>query len=74
MVENDFRRRDPDLEMLTVSQVARLLNVHPNSVRRWANQGLLRTYRVGRRGDRRFRPEDVASFLAEWDPSRNIDL
>ncbi len=63
MVEDHIRQRFPGREMLTVSHVAQLLNVHPNSVRRWADQGLLRAYRVGQRGDRRFWPEDIARFL-----------
>ena len=50
--------------MLTVSDVARLLSVHINTVRRWSNQGILKAYRVGSRGDRRFRREDIASFLS----------
>lgn len=55
------RRIEP---MLTTSDVARLLNVHINTVRRWSNQGMLKTYRIGARGDRRFRREDIASFLS----------
>jgi len=51
--------------MLTTSDVARLLNVHINTVRRWSNQGVIKAYRIGSRGDRRFRQEDVASFLSE---------
>lgn len=51
--------------MLTTSDVARLLNVHINTVRRWSNQGVIRAYRIGSRGDRRFRQEDVTIFLAE---------
>ena len=50
--------------MLTISEVAQLLNVHINTVRRWSNQGTLKTYRVGSRGDRRFRQEDIDSFLS----------
>jgi len=49
--------------MLTTSEVAHLLNVHINTVRRWSNQGTLRTYRIGSRGDRRFEREDVVNFL-----------
>jgi len=49
--------------MLTISEVAYLLNVHINTVRRWSNQGTLKAYRIGSRGDRRFRQEDVANFL-----------
>jgi len=51
--------------MLTTSDVARLLNVHINTVRRWSNQGVIKAYRIGSRGDRRFRHEDVSSFLLE---------
>ncbi len=51
--------------MLTTSEVARLLNVHINTVRRWSNQGVLKTYRIGSRGDRRFERDDVIRFLLE---------
>jgi len=51
--------------MLTTSDVARLLNVHINTVRRWTNQGVLKAYRIGSRGDRRFRQEDVTGFLSK---------
>jgi excisionase family DNA binding protein len=51
--------------MLTASDVAHLLNVHINTVRRWSNRGVIKTYRISSRGDRRFRPEDVFSFLSE---------
>lgn len=50
--------------MLTVREVALLLNIHSNTVRRWSDQGLIKTYRITRRGDRRFRREDIAHFLA----------
>jgi len=49
--------------MLTVSQVADLLGAHANSVRRWADMGLLPSYRIGVRGDRRFSPDEISSFL-----------
>jgi len=52
-------------KMLTVSDVARLLNVHINTIRRWSNQGILKAYRIGSRGDRRFQQEDITDFLAE---------
>ena len=51
--------------MLTVSDVARLLSVHINTVRRWSNQGILKAYRVSSRGDRRFRQDDITSFLSQ---------
>ena len=51
--------------MLTTGEVARLLNVHINTVRRWTNCGVLRTYRIGSRGDRRFERLDITNMLLE---------
>ncbi len=42
-----------------------MINVHTNTVRRWSDQGILRTYRIGPRGDRRFRIEDIYDFLRQ---------
>jgi excisionase family DNA binding protein len=50
-------------KMLTPTEVARLLHIHINTVRRWSDQGILRPYRIGPRGDRRFDKEHIASFL-----------
>jgi excisionase family DNA binding protein len=49
--------------MLTISEVASMLHVHPNTLRQWTNQGIIKTYRISQRGDRRFAREDVISFL-----------
>jgi excisionase family DNA binding protein len=49
--------------MLTVREVSQLLNVHSNTVRRWSEQGVIKVFRIGPRGDRRFRMEDVALIL-----------
>jgi excisionase family DNA binding protein len=51
--------------MLTVREVARLLHIHSNTVRRWADQGLIKAYRITSRGDRRFRKEDINDFLSD---------
>lgn len=50
--------------MLTTSEVAVILNVHINTIRRWSNQGTLKSFQLGPRGDRRFRREDIDTFLA----------
>lgn len=52
--------------LMTVKDVATLLNIHINTVRRWSDQGILKAYRINKRGDRRFRKEDIARFLAEY--------
>jgi len=52
-------------DMLTVREVARLLHVHPNTLRRWSNNGRIRAYRITPRGDRRYKREEIARFLEE---------
>jgi len=54
------------MPMLTVKDVAHLLHIHVNTVRRWSDQNIIRAYRITRRGDRRFKQEDIARFLAEY--------
>lgn len=49
---------------LTVTKAARLLGVHPNTVRAWSDAGRLRYYRINPRGDRRYRLGDLNRFLA----------
>jgi excisionase family DNA binding protein len=58
-------------DMLTVREVARLLHVHPNTLRRWSNKGRIRAYRISPRGDRRFKREEIARFLAEFNTHRD---
>ena len=56
-------RKNHLASVLTVRQVARLLNIHVNTVRRWSDQGTLRASRIGPRGDRRFVRRDIAALL-----------
>ncbi len=49
--------------LLSTAQAAQLLGVHPNTIRNWEEQNLLRAFRVGPRRDRRFRREDLERFL-----------
>jgi excisionase family DNA binding protein len=49
--------------LLTSQEVAELLHIHINTVRRWSNQGTLRSFRIGPRGDRRFDKDEISCFL-----------
>ncbi|MDH5365256.1 MAG: helix-turn-helix domain-containing protein [Dehalococcoidia bacterium] len=50
-------------KMLTVKEVASILNIHPNTVRRWEKNGLLESYGIGPRRSLRFKREDMIDFL-----------
>jgi excisionase family DNA binding protein len=64
-------KRSTPVVMLSIRDVSSLLGVHANTVRRWSDRGLIRAYRISRRGDRRFRREDIALFLAELNLDRS---
>jgi len=51
--------------MLTTGEVARLLSVHPGTVRWWSRQQKIKAYRIGPRGDRRFRRDEIVAFFLE---------
>ena len=51
--------------MLTTRDVAHLLGIHNTTVRRWSKTGILKSYRIGSRRDRRFKHEDIDDFLQE---------
>jgi excisionase family DNA binding protein len=59
-----------DDRLLTITEVATLLHVHPNTLRRWSEEGRIISYRINSRGDRRFRLDDVRCFLNRFNPYR----
>ena len=57
MIANEVGR------LLTASEVAEMLHLHVNTVKRLGDRGELPFFRVCKRGDRRFRYDDVLDFL-----------
>jgi excisionase family DNA binding protein len=57
--------------LLTVAEVAEILHIHPNTLRRWTDEGRIAAYRITARGDRRFKPSEVANFLTELNPYKD---
>lgn len=58
------RRRSADPQgLLSTTDVAEFLHVHPNTVRRWSDAGMIPAYRIGKRLDRRFHKTDLGKFL-----------
>ncbi|MEN8165544.1 MAG: GAF domain-containing protein [Acidobacteriota bacterium] len=63
----------PTATSLPITKAARMLGVHPNTLRAWADQGRIRCLRVNSRGDRRFLIEDLRDFMAEAEPAPTAD-
>lgn len=52
-------------KLLTIRQVAEVLNVHVETLRRWDKSGKLKAIRVNERGDRRYDLKDIESILGK---------
>lgn len=63
MINRPPKRKLDDEAIMTCAEVADFLRVHLSSVRRWSRSGKLRAYKVGSRGDWRYREQDVRDFL-----------
>jgi len=49
--------------MLTITEAADLMGVSCSSLRRYANEGKIKVYRIGSGKHRRFRKKDVLEYL-----------
>jgi excisionase family DNA binding protein len=58
-----IRSKSDGKAIMTCDEVAEFLRVHVSSVRRWSRSGKLRAYKLGGRGDWRYRQQDVLAFL-----------
>jgi excisionase family DNA binding protein len=59
--------------LLTTKEAVLLLNVHSNTIRRWSEQGILKSYRIGLGRRRRFKAEDIADLLIQQTENYQMD-
>ena len=64
--------REGSSDVIMVGEVARILNLHINTVRRWTDSGIIRSRRVGPRNDRIFSREDLTRLLSEGKAKEEI--
>lgn len=50
-------------ELLTLQEARKLLKKHPNTLRKWDKQGVLKAIRIGPRGDRMYKKEDILKLI-----------
>lgn len=60
-------------ELLTLKEAAKILKVHPGTLRRWDRENLLKAVRIGTRrglGDRRYKVQDVEDYIKQKDKKK----
>ncbi|PIZ44192.1 DNA-binding protein [candidate division WWE3 bacterium CG_4_10_14_0_2_um_filter_41_14] len=53
-----------DETLVKITEAAKMLNVHPNTLRKWDNKGILVAIRFGERKDRRYKVSDIEEYIA----------
>src|SRR5687768_1486038 len=51
-------------QLISIKEASQMLNIHPNTLRRWDNQGLLKAVRLGARKDRSYQLEEILKFTS----------
>ena len=51
------------LKLLRIKEAAELLGVNPATLRKWDKEGKLLAVKISKRGDRRYRKEDIEKFI-----------
>lgn len=54
---------DKPIKLLRIREAAEILGVNPETLRRWDREGKLKAIIISKRGDRRYRKEDIEGFL-----------
>ena len=52
-------------QLLTSGEVAWILQVNVNTIRRWCDRGMIEHYRIGTRGDRRIPLSFIDSLISQ---------
>ncbi len=60
---NKSQNQNIQEELVTISQAAKLLGVHIDTLRKWDKQGKLKSIRVGAKCWRRYKKSDLLQLL-----------
>jgi len=59
-----MNRKNSDIpELITLQEAARILKVHPNTLRIWDKKGILKAVRFGQRKERKYKKEDILRLI-----------
>ena len=66
LVDSEQREERRPVELLSISEAAARLGVHQNTLRRWANEGLVKSIRPPKQGGhRRFTAAEIERLGSE---------
>lgn len=70
----NMKKTDGEDKLLSISQVAETFGIHQDTLRNWEKKGLITPLRVGTRGDRKYRPEDLEKIMDDMSIVKDLGL
>ena len=64
---------ESESDILTLTEVSEILQVHPNTLRNWDKTGELKALRIGDKGRRRYRRLDVNNYIKKMENAKPED-
>lgn len=58
-----MKKKNDIPELLTLQEASRFIKKHPNTLRKWDKQKVLKAVRMGPRGDRMYKKEDILDLI-----------
>lgn len=58
--------------LIGIKETAKMLSVHEATLRRWDKEGKLKPVIISKRGDRRYKLEDINEFIEKLSRSRAL--
>lgn len=52
-------------KLITIREAAEVLGVHPETLRRWDNEGKLKAVRIGELGHRKYNKEEIEKLMRQ---------
>ena len=52
-------------KLITLKEASFMLRCHENTLRAWDKKSILKAVRIGVRGDRKYREEDIINFIGK---------
>lgn len=67
-----MQQQDAQIQLYTISQTAKIVGVHSETIRRWTLTGQFPPPRHKTRGYKRYHRDDVLAFLnGTWKPAKS---
>ncbi|MBU0613550.1 type I restriction-modification system subunit M [Patescibacteria group bacterium] len=66
-------KNNKESRLLSIGQVSKIFGIHQDTLRNWEKRGLITPLRVGPRGDRKYRPEDIERIANDKSIIKSFD-